>query len=144
MKYKKCPKCGSENLGDCWQVGRKLRQYCHDEEDCGWVGAVRVPETQKVTGFKDLRVDDFSGHAYTIYDKYGHVMVLSQTYGTAEEAHKAMKRDILMGEKNPDAGPYTGVRFNIPAYVKLRGKMFKVHNGKVKRVPLNGSSQNEV
>jgi hypothetical protein len=129
MKIKTCPNCGSTDLGDRWANGRKLMQYCHEEE-CNWIGEPRTPEKRRITDTKHLRIDDFYGWDFIIYDKYGHESVTSQTFNTEKEAMKELERDLAHGEKNEDGGPYTGVLFKTPLSVVLKGKMFKIKNGK--------------
>jgi CRISPR/Cas system-associated protein Cas7 (RAMP superfamily) len=90
--------CDGE-IGDRWCKDRKLQQFCYDEVECGWKDKERVPEKRKVTNTKTCIVGDFSGWDYTIYDKYGHTMVLSRTYHSAKEAMKELESDLLRGEK---------------------------------------------
>lgn len=134
MKLKVCPKCGSKNLGDRWTRHRKLEQYCCNEEndygeECNWVGEPRTPERRRITNMKALRIDDFYGWDFIIYDRFGHESTLSQTFDTEKEALKDMEEDLKRGEKDVDGGPYTGVLFKTPARVILKGQMFKVKNG---------------
>jgi len=78
---------------------------------------------------KALRVDDFWGWDYVIYDRFGHKSTISRSYGTEQAAIKEMERDLKFGENDPDAGPYTGVLFKTPARVVIHGKMFKMKGG---------------
>lgn len=131
-KFKRCPKCGRmDTLSDRWTKGRMLQQYCSGAADafnddytdrCGWVGLPRVPEKRKITNTKKLRVDDFPGWDYIIYDKYGHESCFSRTYSSKEEAIKKIKEEL----KIQDAGsPYTVVLFHVPSSVIIKGKVFK-------------------
>lgn len=133
QKVKTCPECGSTDLGDSWQAKRRLKQFCH-EEDCFWEGPLRVPELLKVSGKKEVYLNAFTGHTYEIYDRYGHIMTLSQTYATSEMAIQEMKNELVKGETDVAAGPYTGVLFKIPLSVMITGKMFKVKRGKVRPI----------
>ena len=128
MKLKICPKCGCEDLGDRWCKDRKLQQYCHDE-DCNWVGTPRTPERRRITNMKALRVDDFSGWDYIIYDRFGHESTISQMFDTEREAKKEMEDDLQHGERDVNGGPYTAVLFKTPARVVIHGKIFKIKNG---------------
>jgi hypothetical protein len=132
MKLKKCPSCGS-SLGDRWCAGRKLQQYCLDslDNDCTWKAQPRTPERRQITNTKDLRVDNFSGWDYIIYDKFGHESTMSRSYGTEGAARKEMEWALIRGESDVVAGPYTGVLFYTPPTVKLTGKVFKCKSGVV-------------
>ena len=139
MKVKKCPKCGSTQIGDRWVSGRKLQQYCsisHEDWDeiCGWKGEPRTPERRRITDTKNLRLDNFSGWDYIVYDKFGHEMTLSRTYRSESAAKTELERELKQGEKDANAGPYTGVLFNTPTTIKLKGKMFRSKNGVCKRL----------
>lgn len=134
MKVKSCPKCGNTDLGDRWQTGRKLQQYCRNEDDnCYWKGTPRTPERRRITNTKDLRVDDFYGWDYVVYDKFGHTMTLSRTYSGEPAAKAELDRELLRGVTDVNAGPYTGVLFKTPSRVVLTGKMFRVKKGVVKQ-----------
>lgn len=128
QKVKECPRCGSTSLGDRWCSERKLQQYC-TEDECEWRGQPRIPEKRRITNTKKLRVDDFYGWDYIIYDRYGHVSTISRSFDTEGDATKEMEADLKRGEVNTDAGPYTGVLFHTPSSVILKGKMFKVKKG---------------
>lgn len=130
MKLKKCPKCKSSRLGDRWCAGRKLQQYCLEDE-CDWSAKLRIPEQLPVTNSKQVHVGDFHGWGYTLYDKYGHVSTLSRTYDTEDEATQEMNHDLIRGEQDVNAGPYTGVLFYTPPTVTIHGKRFKCKNGVV-------------
>lgn len=137
MKFTKCPKCGSRQLGDRWVAGRKLQQYCYisnSDEACDWVAKARTPERRRVTNSKKLRVDNFPGWDYVVYDKFGHETTLSRTYSDEAAALSEMERELKRGETDVNAGPYTGVLFKTPASVFITGKMFKAKKGKIIRV----------
>ena len=110
-----------------------MEQYCDAtnefEEECNWVGEARTPERRRITDTTDIRIDDFYGHGYTIYDKFGHEQTISATYDTKAEAMKEMTEDLEHGERETDGGPYTGVLFFVPATMKLKGTMFRFKNG---------------
>jgi hypothetical protein len=127
-KVECCPECGSTNIGDRWASGRKLQYYC-GEEDCYWTAEPRTPSKRRITDTKDLRVDDFSGWDYIVYDKYGHVATYSRTYNGEASAMKELERELVRGEKDANAGPYTGVLFQTPSRVTIKGKMFKSKGG---------------
>ena len=128
--------CGGE-IGDMWCKGRKLQYYCYDE-DCGWEDEERIPEKREVTNTKTCFIDGFSGWDYTIYDKYGHTMVLSRTYDSSTEAMKELEKELLRGEKDEAGGPYTGVLFKTPSQITITGEMYKVKKGQIKRTMTNG------
>lgn len=128
MKLKNCPICGS-GLADRWVVGRKLQQYCgnsHDT-DCTWKGDPRTPERKRITNLIDLRIDGFYGWAYHTYDQYGHVSCYSRTFVSEATAMTDLEERL---KRSPED---TGVLFFTPATVKLKGKMFKLNKGVVKR-----------
>jgi hypothetical protein len=134
MKVKICPECGSDNIGDRWCKGRKLQYYCH-EEDCNWEAEPRTPSKRKITDTQEVGIDDFSGWSYIVYDKFGHVSCLSATHNTEAAAMKDMEHYLKCGEKpTNEGGPYTGVIFNVPHHVTIKGKMFKMKNGVVTQV----------
>lgn len=109
-----------------------LEYYCRE---CGWHAEPRTPEKIPITNTCELRVDDFSGWHYIIYDKYGHVQTDSATYDTREEALKELEDDLTprVGYEDPSA-PLTAVLFNVPDHVTIKGTMFKLQDGKVKKV----------
>jgi hypothetical protein len=121
-----------------------LQQYCHGassfgdyEEDtqCGWVGEPRIPERKRITNTDTLRLDEFFGWHYLIYDKYGHLSTDSATHDTRAEAMEALEEDMTPKEGYIDpAAPLTAVLFKVPSNVTIKGKMFKFKNGKVTKV----------
>jgi hypothetical protein len=144
MKIKKCPKCGSTSLGERWCKGRKLQQYCqgldsygdYDEDiQCTWVGEPYTPPKRRITNTMELRIDNFHGWHYLIYDKYGHLQTDSATHPTREEALKAMVRDLTPKQGYDDpAAPLTAVLFNVPSNVTITGTKYRFKKGGVNRV----------
>jgi hypothetical protein len=139
MKLKSCPTCGNTSLGERWANGRKLTQFCNGYDDyqgdtCSWVGEPYTPPKRRITTTKNLQVMDFSGWDFTVYDKYGHVMTLSRTYGTNTAAMKELEHELEQGERDVNAGPYTGVLFKTPVRVVLQGTMFRCKKGVVQAV----------
>lgn len=135
MKVKCCPKCDATGLSEIWANGRKLMQRCNNSDDgCYWRGEPYTPPKRRVIATKDLRIDDFSGWDYVVYDKYGHTMTLSQTFSGSTAAMKELERELVRGEKDENAGPYTGVLFKTPYRVVLKGTMFRCKKGKVAKV----------
>lgn len=116
-----CPNCGETDLGDEWCAERKLRQFCRE---CGWRGKLRIPEKRKITVTKKVYVDDF-GWNYLVYDRYGHVFIDSATYDSKAEAIKELQEDLIHGI-DAFGGPYTGVLFNVPGNVVLKGDKYKI------------------
>lgn len=133
MKIKKCPTCGCTEIGDRWCVGRKLQYFCANE-DCDWEAEPRTPSKRVITDTKDLRIDNFSGWDYIIYDKYGYVAVYSRSYDSKQAVMEAVERELNNGDENEAAGPYTAVVFKTPGSVSLKGKMYKKVNGVTARV----------
>jgi hypothetical protein len=88
-----------------------------------------------LTADKVLRVDNFHGWDYILYDKYGHVSTLSRSYGTEDEATTEMETALIRGESDMHAGPYVGVLFYTPPTITITGKMVTSRRGKI--VPLN-------
>jgi len=135
MKVKSCPKCGCTELGERWSNGRKLEQYCHNDEDhCYWKGEPYTPPKRRITDTKELRIDDFYGWDYILYDRFGHVMTLSATESTEAKVMAELERELKRGENDKNGGPYTGVVFKTPSRVILKGRMFRSKNGKVAQV----------
>lgn len=131
MKYDKCPKCGSTDLGDMWCKDRKLMQYCCEVADeCGWEGKPRTPEQLEITDKKKVCVDDFSGWDYILYDQYGHGFLYSQTFNCKSDAIESME-DVMIRHNNPPVGPCTGVLFHTPSMITITGKMFEVKDMKM-------------
>jgi hypothetical protein len=118
-------------------MGRKLEQYCNgpDGEDCTWVGEPRIPEKKRITNTDTLRLDEFFGWHYIVYDRYGHVQTDSATHDTRAEAMKALEEDLTPREGYDDpAAPLTAVLFNVPSHVSVKGKMYRFKKGKVTKV----------
>ena len=121
-----------------------LEQYCHGQtsfgdydgdENCGWKGEPYTPPRKRITNTTELRIDDFYGWHYIVYDKYGHVQTDSATYDTREEAMEELTDDLTPKEGYIDpAAPLTAVLFKVPGRVTVKGKMFKFKNGKVTKV----------
>ncbi|MFA5299609.1 MAG: hypothetical protein WC389_15580, partial [Lutibacter sp.] len=101
MKIKTCPECGSTLGSDCWTTGRKLMQRC----DCGWKGEPRIPETLPIQDTKNVRVGQFWGYHYEIFDKYNHLLTSSRYYGTEKETLEEMQSDLTHSNKSPDMAP---------------------------------------
>lgn len=139
MKLKVCPKCGGKNLGDRWAKGRMMQQYCHgvydEDTNCGWVGEPRIPEKRRITNKDTLRIDDFHGWHYLIYDKYGHLQTDSATHDTRAEAMEALEEDMTPKEGYVDpAAPLTAVLFFVPANITIKGTMYRYNKGGVNKV----------
>lgn len=131
---KVCPKCYGEDIGDRWTKGRMLEYYCRD---CHWHAEPRTPESIPITNQCDLRIDNFHGWHYIIYDKYGHVSVDSATHGTKEEAMKDLEWHMTPKRSFPDpAAPYTAVLFYVPPRVQITGIAFRYEDGAVKQVKI--------
>ena len=120
MKLNKCPECGNKHLSDNWKRKRKLQQICNE---CGWCGKIRTPEVVKIKTTKKVTVNQFHGYCYEIFDKYGHIMVYSKSYDTEKEAEVALHQETNRGEKDKDAGPYTGILW--PNTICIKGKVYK-------------------
>jgi hypothetical protein len=124
MKFEKCPKCGSEDLVDCWTNGRKLQQHCNSEDDweesCGWKGEPRIPEQQKVSAIRTISVGPW---CYHLFDKYGHSLSYSQGFGSQEETEEALFKELEKGMKNEEYGPYSGVVW--PPSTVVRGVYYE-------------------
>ena len=141
MKLKKCPKCGSTRLGERWAKDRKLQQYCHgvtsfgdydEDTHCSWVGEPYTPPKKRITNTDTLRLDEFFGWHYLVYDKYGHLQTDSATHDTRAEAMEALEEDMTPTEGYDDpAAPLTAVLFHVPSNVTVKGTMFKFKKGKV-------------
>jgi hypothetical protein len=114
-----------------------LQQYCYHsdndyEEDnhCRWVGEPYTPPRKRITNTDTLRLDEFAGWHYLIYDKYGHLATDSATHSTREDAMEALIEDMTpkAGYDDP-AAPYTAVLFNVPSHITIKGTMFKMKFG---------------
>ncbi len=120
MKLENCPECESDDLGDHWVKGRKLQQYCHD---CGWKGEPRIPEIEEIKTTKRVQVNQFHGFNYEIFDRYGCIMIHSQSYHTKKEAEVALKGDLQRNEKEEIGGPCTAILW--PDVVTVNGEVYK-------------------
>lgn len=121
-----CPECDSDAIRDIWVTGRKLQRSCRD---CSWKEAPRTPKKQKVTGKKQLRIDNFSGWQYESFDRYGHISTVSRVYPSEAAALVDIDKELACGLKagNP-AGPYTVVLYNVPSSVTIQGRIIKKSN----------------
>lgn len=128
MKVKVCPTCGCNSLGERWCKGRKIEQYCNEEE-CYWHGEPYTPSKRDVSRIKKVYVDQFCGHVFETFDKYGHPMLHSRTYDSERKALAELEKELIRGEKDDVAGPYTAVLW--PKSVKVVGKKFIVKKGRV-------------
>lgn len=144
MKLKTCPKCKSTRLGERWAKNRMLQQYCHgcdsygdyDEDTrCTWVGEPRIPEKKRITNTDTLRIDEFFGWHYLIYDKYGHLSTDSATHNSQAEAMEALEENLTPPQGYDDpAAPYTAVLFDVPQTITIKGTMYRFNKGKVNKV----------
>ena len=135
MKIKTCPKCGSTQVGEQWVKGRMLQQHCYigdGDEFCGWKGEPYTPPKKRITNKTQLRIDEFSGWHYIVYDKYGHVHTDSATFDTKAEALGELQGDLIPKQGYDDpAAPLTAVLFNVPSHITIKGQMFRVKDGKL-------------
>lgn len=136
MKLKVCPKCGcGARLGDRWVTGRRLQQFCSNpcdknENNCSWEGEPRIPEHTRITNTAQLRIANFQGWHYLIYDTYGHLQTSSATYATRAKAMQDLQKLAKAKKANP-AAPLTAVLFYVPPNVTVKGTMFKFKKGQV-------------
>jgi hypothetical protein len=145
MKLKVCPKCGNtDHLAERWAKGRMLEQCCHAPLDvfgylgsCNWVGTPYTPEKICITTTVKVRLDEIYGWHYQVFDKYGHVVTDSVTYGSKAEAMEELVDDITPKEGYDDpAAPYTAILVRIPPTMTLEGEAFQLVNGKTTEVEL--------
>ena len=115
-----CPICGSNRLTRQWCVGRTLSQKCYD---CDWIGEPKIPEDIPIITTKKVLTGQFDGFHYEVFDKYGYILTCSRTYVSKDEAMDNMRKELKLGKKDLDAGPYTAVFW--PPSVLVRGKIFK-------------------
>jgi|WetSurSiteA1Bulk_404760.scaffolds.fasta_scaffold71851_3 hypothetical protein len=115
-----CPKCGSDDIHDRWVSGRKLQRSC---DDCNWKELPRTPPLQVIKKTKFIMANRFSGFCYEAYDRYGHIMVYSKSYGTKEKAREALIKELTTWNKNSDYAPCTGILW--PDKVKVIGEIIK-------------------
>lgn len=120
MKLTNCPRCDSNRLGDEWVgPGRSLRQYCYN---CIWCGQARIPEQLEVKTTRQVPVVR-GGFEFEVFDRYGHITLMSMTYNNKEEAKKEIERNLEFGRTDKEAGPYKAVLW--PAYVEAKGQLFE-------------------
>ena len=118
----RCPMCQESDLGDRWCRGRKLQQYCRDAY-CGWEGPVRVPEDQQIVTTKYVSVNQFAGFCYELYDRYGHVMVLSKSFPREEDCMVVAQAELDRCNADPECKPCTAVIW--PATIKVKGRVLR-------------------
>ena len=111
---KECPKCGDGVFQQIWQRGRKLAYRC---EFCYWLSEPFTPPMKELCPDKVIRVSQFGGLQYTLYDEYGHVMVSSRSYDDRDKAIESLKKDL---KRNSGS---TAVLW--PETVTARGEVFK-------------------
>jgi len=114
----KCPRCGSENLGDRWARGRKLQQCCYD---CEFKAPERTPEILEIKTIKKIQVGRWPGFHYEIFDRYGHIKTVSRSYIRREWAIEGLDRELEYGTTDEAAGPYTGILW--PDMVIVKGEL---------------------
>lgn len=112
----RCPMCSS-SLEDHWQIGGKLRQICCW---CDWQGELRTPEQRPITSVRQVQVSRNGGFSYDVFDRYGHPLVASRSYGSREAALEGLKRDLKCGEHDT-RGPYTALLW--PDTVEVAGEL---------------------
>ncbi len=107
-------------MGDQWVgPGRKLWQYCYN---CGWHGEPRVPEIKEIKTSRKVFCGPFAGFQYEVFDCYGHLLIVSQTYATEQEAKDSLNRDLKSGMTREE-GPYTVVLW--PSTTIVHGEVYK-------------------
>ncbi len=111
---KECPKCGDYIFHRIWQRGRKLAWRC---VSCHWMSERFTPPQQEIETEQVISVSQFGGLEYTLYDQYGHVMILSRTYDDQDDAIAALKNDLI---RHPGS---TAVLW--PETVIAKGEVFK-------------------
>lgn len=120
LKRNDCPICGCDDLSDMWRKGRKLRQECRE---CDWVGKERIPEQQVIAITRNVLAGYQSGHTFEVFDRYGHVLMSSRSYSSADDTRVALKRELEVGRLNATAGPYVGLLW--PATVLVIGEVIR-------------------
>jgi len=120
LKRSDCPTCGCDSLADMWRRGRKLRQECCE---CDWVGVERTPEQQEIRTTRNVPAGYHGGHTFEVFDRYGHVLMSSMSYGTDDEARTALQGELSHGLTDENAGPYVGVLW--PPTVDVQGELIR-------------------
>lgn len=122
-KLDQCPSCGFDNLGDQWCTERKLQQYCL-ADDCDWEGEPRTPEQKEIkTTATYTRAGCPVPYSYTLYDRFGHVLIYSAGFSSEEECEDELFSELMRYRSDKVTGPCTGVIF--PPRVKVEGKVYK-------------------
>jgi hypothetical protein len=103
-----------------WRRGRKLRQECRE---CDWVGKERIPEEKEIVTTRNVPAGYQYGHTFEVFDRYGHTLMSSRSYPTADEARVALKKELDRGRLNETAGPYVGILW--PATVTVKGEVIQ-------------------
>jgi hypothetical protein len=97
---KRCPHCFTENVTAIWKNGRKLQDHCYT---CGNFGKPYEPTKKELKTSKILSFP----YEYEVYDRYNYVLKFSKGFSNINEVKNAAKKDIEIGKKDINAGPYT-------------------------------------
>ena len=119
MELKYCPRCKFKDVDRILTTQRRNVFRCIN---CNWQSKPFIPPIKPIPTTKRVRIYNFSGWGYEVYDGYGQHVVYSRSYDTREEAIKAMRKDIDHGKGKP-YGPYTGIMW--PRTVEVKGEIFK-------------------
>ena len=122
-----CPKCGCNSIRNIWcrgpnrEIGRWLKYECYlgstFDGRCRWESEPYTPPQQEIKTKKKLHVGQFGSFEYTVYDQYGHSMIMSRGYDTRKLAVEALTDDL---KKHPGS---TAVLW--PRFVTAVGKVFE-------------------
>lgn len=107
-----CPECGYDDFHRIWQRRRRLAWRC---EDCHWMSEPFTPPQQEI---KTERVIQVGRIEYTLYDEYGHTMMMSRTYYNRDEAIEALQSDLI---RNPGS---TAILWPV-SQLTVKGEVFK-------------------
>jgi hypothetical protein len=119
-KLEPCEICGGVEIWERWVKGHKLQRICRA---CGIIGKPRIPEPRPIISKKDISIGSGGGFEYTVFDRYGYGLLLSKSYASQTEAQEDLNKDLLQGETDENAGPYTVVLW--PDKVTVIGEIYK-------------------
>lgn len=125
-----CPKCGSDEVREILCAKRMVRYSCRD---CYWEGPIRVPKKEPIRAVKFVEVDQFGGHIFETYDRYGQTMCHSRTYYSRPALMKELEKEMRQHDRpKEEGGPFTALVW--PAKVKVKADKFKFKKGKLVKV----------
>jgi len=119
MELKYCPRCRFKDVDRILTTQRRNIFRC---TNCNWRSKPFIPPIKPIPTTKKVRVYQFGGWGFEVYDVYGQCVIYSRSYGTKEEAIENMQKTLKNGKGKP-YGPYTGIIW--PQTIEVKAEVFK-------------------